>query len=260
MVPEAGFEPATPCGGRILSPVQRLTEMSIVTGILAETAGAKALSGLPRCLLLSDISTLSGKVQGKKRERAAPSSPQLSANEPVPVDEAGLADQCGCLDPTFSGTGFVAERRTPLPQLVDQFLVRRPTWRSHTVLGQFFFQEITRSAVPVDLRAIRQLQRSPLAIDLYVWLTYRMSYMRKPTVIPWESFQAQFGASYSRPRDFRRKALAYLEKVLRGYPDVRVRRSSIGLRLFPSPPHVRSRPLQQTYRSSGGGELSIKTT
>ena len=164
------------------------------------------------------------------------------------------------LHPTSSGSVFMAVNRPSLLRLARDLLSSRSVWSPQITLSQEFFEEIKRSAVPVDLRAIRQLQRSPLAIDLYVWLTYRMSYMRKPTVIPWESFQAQFGASYSRPRDFRRKALAYLEEVLRVYPAVRVQRSSSGLRLFPSPPHVRFRPLQQTYRSSGGGELSIKTT
>jgi len=94
------------------------------------------------------------------------------------------------------------------------------------------------SAVPVDLRAIRQLQRSPLAIDLYVWLTYRMSYLKKPARVPWEGLQAQFGPDNARPWDFRRKALGPLNAVLQVYPTVRVDQDNSGLRLYPSPPHV----------------------
>ena len=145
------------------------------------------------------------------------------------------------LHPTSSGSGFLAAGR-PCPRgLVSQLLSRRPAWRSKIVLGQDFFQEITRSAVPVDLRAIRRLQRSPLAIDLYVWLTYRMSYLRKPTVVPWKSLEAQFGADYSRPRDFRRRVSKLLEAVLRIYPSVRISLTDTGLRLYPSPPHVQAR-------------------
>jgi len=121
---------------------------------------------------------------------------------------------------------------------VRQLLPSRPSWRSQIVLSQDFFEEITRSAVPVDLRAIRQLQRSPLAIDLYVWLTYRMSYLRKPTLIPWKSLQGQFGSEYARPRDFRRKVLIHLTSVLRVYPSVRVQQTDAGLGLCPSTPHV----------------------
>jgi len=126
-------------------------------------------------------------------------------------------------------------------RLAGELLPKRPVWRPQVVLGQDFFEEITRSAVPVDLRAIRQLQRSPLAIDLYVWLTYRVSYLRKTTVIPWESLRAQFGADYSRPRDFRRNASTHLMKVIRVYPSVRIGQDDAGLRLYPSPPHVAQR-------------------
>jgi len=118
----------------------------------------------------------------------------------------------------------------------------RPTWRSHVLLGQKFFEAITLSAVPIDLRAIRQLQRSPLAIDLYVWLTFRMSYLKKPTLVPWKGLQAQFGADYGRPREFQREALAHLEDVLDVYPTVRIGQTDSGLRLCPSPPHIQSRP------------------
>jgi hypothetical protein len=109
-------------------------------------------------------------------------------------------------------------------------------------LGQSFFEEITRSAVPIDLRAFHILKASPLAMDLYVWLTYRMSYLRKPTVIPWESLQDQFGADYARARDFRRNTLAHLVNVVRVYPAVRVSSADAGLRLYPSPPHVQALP------------------
>jgi len=142
------------------------------------------------------------------------------------------------LAPRSSGSAQVAADSCPRP--LRQLLPRRPAWRSHIVLSQDFFNEITRSAIPMDLRAIRQLQRSPLAIDLYVWLTYRMSYLKKQTVVPWQGLQAQFGADYSRPRDFRRRVLRHLEFVVRVYPTVRLGSTDPGLRLYPSPPHVAS--------------------
>ena len=124
-------------------------------------------------------------------------------------------------------------------------LPKRPAWRAQIVLSQDFLAEITRCAIPVDLRAIRQLRRSPLAIDLYVWLTYRMSYLRKPTLIPWQSLEAQFGSDYTRPRDFRRRVSKLLEAVLRIYPAVRLSQTDPGLRLYPSPPHVWARVRRQ---------------
>ena len=110
------------------------------------------------------------------------------------------------LAPRSSGSAFVTSGGPLRLNSLRSLLPRRPTWRRKIVLTQGFFEEATRSAVPVDLRAIHQLQRSPLAIDLYTWLTYRMGYLKKTTMIPWESLQAQFGFTYARPRDFRRKA------------------------------------------------------
>ena len=145
------------------------------------------------------------------------------------------------LDPRSSGTTFVTAPGAAWRKPRRQLFPRRTTWRSHIDLGQEFFEEITRSAVPVDLRAIRHLRRSPLAIDLYVWLTYRMSYLQQPTLVPWQGLQNQVGADYARPRDFRRKVLTQLQEVLRQYPTVRVSQTDTGLRLYPSPPHVQAR-------------------
>jgi len=148
------------------------------------------------------------------------------------------------LTPRSSGSAFVITGAAPWFRPWRLLPPRQPTWRSHIVLGQDFFEEISRSAVPVDLRAIRHLRRSPLAIDLYVWLTFRMSYLKKPTLIPWRSLEAQFGSDYSRLRDFRSHAVTQIESVIRVYPTVRIRQTEAGLRLDASPPHVQIRPCE----------------
>ena len=127
----------------------------------------------------------------------------------------------------------------PSLELLKMFFQRRPPpWNPELVLARQFFQEITCSAVPVDLRAVHQLKHSPLAIDIYVWLTYRMSYLRRPSLIPWLALQNQFGADCTRSRDFRRSFLTHLRTVLQFYPVARVRQTDSGLYLHPSPPHV----------------------
>ena len=168
------------------------------------------------------------------------------------------------LHPNSSGEGFLASDRPSWLGLARQCLSKRRVWTPRILLGQEVFKEITRSAVPVDLRAIHQLKGSPFAIDLYVWLTYRMSYLRKPTVIPWEGIQEQFGSGYARPRDFRRKALAHLAKVLRVYPKLRLGQSDTGLILYPSPPHVqrrlqRSPELSSPQAADSVGPRSVPT-
>jgi len=116
---------------------------------------------------------------------------------------------------------------------------QQPSWRSRVVLDREFFDEIASSAVPVDLRAVRLLKRSPLALDIYVWLTYRMSYLRRPCLIPWNALRTQFGADYSRTRDFQIRFCSQMSQVVGIYPDLRVETRLTAVLLKPSPTHVR---------------------
>ncbi|MEJ2582731.1 MAG: pirin, partial [Acidobacteriota bacterium] len=81
----------------------------------------------------------------------------------------------------------------------------------------------------------------PMAIDLYCWLTYRNSYLRKPSRIPWAALAAQLGADYSEGKNFKRKALSAIRQVLVLYPSARVDQVRGGILLRPCPPHVRRR-------------------
>ena len=107
-------------------------------------------------------------------------------------------------------------------------------------------------AVPIDLRALKALKSSPLALDIYSWLTYRMSYLRKPCLIPWEALKAQFGAAYGRPRDFKRKFLRHLRDVLHVYPGARLCERPAGLFLQPSRTHLPRRSLSDLKAGETG--------
>lgn len=111
-------------------------------------------------------------------------------------------------------------------------------WESSVTLSQEFYDEIVRRPIPVDLQALRVLKRSPLALDLYAWLTYRYSYLTKPTTIPWEALQLQFGADYAQTRQFKAKLLLALNKVHNVYPQAQVEPQITGLVLLPSRSHV----------------------
>lgn len=69
-------------------------------------------------------------------------------------------------------------------------------WRSVVTLSEGFYAEIVHHPVPLDMTVLKALTRSPMAIDIYVWLTYRMSYLRRTTTIPWQALEWQFGADY----------------------------------------------------------------
>ena len=46
-------------------------------------------------------------------------------------------------------------------------------WESKIYLGEQFFNEIIRHPVPLNMNTLTALKRSPLGLDLYLWLTYR---------------------------------------------------------------------------------------
>lgn len=119
---------------------------------------------------------------------------------------------------------------------------QRSLFQSSVRLGEGFYKEIIDRPIPVNMEALKFLKRSPLALDLYVWLTYRMSYLRVPTTIPWEALHSQFGSDYGLTRSFKAKVPDALEKVVRIYSDAKFEIDSIGLRLSPSRPHVSKKP------------------
>jgi hypothetical protein len=110
-------------------------------------------------------------------------------------------------------------------------------WGSHVDLTPKFYDMVRDRPVPVDRRALRGL-RSSLALDLYVWLTYRMSYLEQEREIPWPLLEKQFGANYGSTKSFRRNVLRHLREVLTVYPEARVTVKPRGLLLKPSRPHV----------------------
>lgn len=115
-------------------------------------------------------------------------------------------------------------------------------FESTLILNEDFFNEIISRPIPIDIRVLKALKRSPLALDIYCWITYRMSYIKSCISIPWGILQVQFGSSYSSSpqgiRDFKRAFLREIKKVCLIYPDLKLSDSNNGLVLYPSKPHV----------------------
>jgi len=115
-------------------------------------------------------------------------------------------------------------------------------WTSKVTLSAKFFEEITSSPVPVDLRALKALKRSPMRLDIYSWLTWRMFSVKRPTQIPWEYLKAQFGAGYADDaqglRDFRKAFVEALHAVQLFYREANVVPTEAALSLRPSATHV----------------------
>ena len=136
-----------------------------------------------------------------------------------------------------AGTGFriaTSYETWWTPQAPDQ----AGLWQSTVTLDEAFYKEIITSPVPIDLRALKALRKSPLALDLYNWLTYRNSYLKKDTLMRWESLAMQLGSAYSRTRDFKAALLTELKKVQVVYPEAKIGIDDKGLILKPSSTHI----------------------
>jgi len=96
----------------------------------------------------------------------------------------------------------------------------QPTlWQNKIRLGEDFFNEIIRNPVPIDMNVLKALKRSPLGLDLYLWLNYRTFSLEQPLRLSWKSLYRQFGANPDKAidksivNDFRKKCLRELKKI-----------------------------------------------
>ncbi len=114
-------------------------------------------------------------------------------------------------------------------------------WESWVELGEDFFAAITAAPVPVDMRALRGLKRSPLALDLYALMTHTAFAASRKGIsrsIPWEGLHTQMGAEYAQLRQFRAKVLAALRRIQSVYPTLKVEATEDALVVHPSRPAI----------------------
>ena len=97
-------------------------------------------------------------------------------------------------------------------------------WESTVLLGERFYEWVTTNPFPIDMRVLKEIKRSPLGIDLYTMLTYRIYYLKKPTAISWRQLHEQFGADYAPDKNgldgFTRSTKRELAKIKTAWPEL----------------------------------------
>ena len=120
-------------------------------------------------------------------------------------------------------------------KLQDQLGLFQSTVR----LSDAFYEEILAHPVPVDLRVLKALKRSPLALDIYSWSQYRIYTLNQSNktavTLHWVLLQAQLGSSYTRQRDFKHAFIEQLRKISVVCPEARISVDDDGLTLEKSP-------------------------
>lgn len=111
---------------------------------------------------------------------------------------------------------------------------QRTLWPSTVTFSPTMFESLTRHALPVNIHAVRALAGSARKLDLYFWLSYRMSRLDSPLHISWEALADQFGHGYAQQRQFRaafREDFAAIHELL---PKLPASLSEIGIALEPA--------------------------
>ena len=115
----------------------------------------------------------------------------------------------------------------------------QPTlWQDRVRLDPSFWQSLRDHPVPVREEAIRAIGTRSLAIDVYIWLAYRLHSLSKSTPISWAAIHGQFGAGFRLIRQIKPTFMEALGLALAVYPEAHVDADKQGLVLHPSPPAV----------------------
>ena len=116
-------------------------------------------------------------------------------------------------------------------------------------LSEPLYEAIIERPFPINLNAVKALRKSPLAIDLYLWLTFRMKGVRRPLHLNWTQLCKQFseteGLSVAGARRFAERMRGQFCRVVEVWPEVRISFVRGGLVLMPSEHQVPRRVVRK---------------
>ncbi len=112
-------------------------------------------------------------------------------------------------------------------------------FEDRVMLDSDFFDQLRRHPVPLQDAAINQLKDSSTALDIYVWLAYRLHHLDKRLKIGWRDLFQQFGAGYRNIWQWKPKFIGSLAEAVAAYPEARVDVEDDHIMLHPSPPPVK---------------------
>jgi hypothetical protein len=119
--------------------------------------------------------------------------------------------------------------------ICDETDERQMAFLQDTVeLDDAFFKSLTDHPLPLRESAIKQLSGRSTALDLYIFLSYRLHVLERPTPVSWASLYHQFGAGTASQRIFKQNFKDPLQLALAAYPEANVEMTENGLVLNPS--------------------------
>jgi hypothetical protein len=141
-------------------------------------------------------------------------------------------------DGEWISVGFFIVEKTRLLENNDDL-----PFKGEFIVSERFFEECKYRRVPTDMNAVRLLRHSPLAIDIYIWLSYKNFVLQKPAAISWKSLKAQFGSATTPTWKFKQTFCNQLEAVRAVYPGAAVQVTKQNLVVLPSKPSIAPREI-----------------
>jgi hypothetical protein len=92
-------------------------------------------------------------------------------------------------------------------------------WQDSVRLDNGFWRSLREHPVPVREEAVRAIGARSLALDVYIWLAYRLHVVTKATPVGWTALHAQFGAGFKAVRQLKPTFREALTLALAVYPE-----------------------------------------
>jgi Plasmid encoded RepA protein len=115
---------------------------------------------------------------------------------------------------------------------------QRALWQDRVRLDDGFWRSLREHPVPVREEAVRAIGTRSLALDVYIWLAYRLHSLTRATPVTWVALHGQFGAGFKAVRQLKPTFREALTIALAVYPEARVDLEPAGVVLHPSAPAV----------------------
>jgi hypothetical protein len=108
-------------------------------------------------------------------------------------------------------------------------------------LSEGFYEQLKRHPVPLEEAAIKALNNNAPALDIYLWLAYRLHALSADRLVTWKALKSQFGVNFKEMYHFKPRFLGSLSLATAVYPAARVEPTDEGVILKPSRPPVAPR-------------------
>lgn len=105
-------------------------------------------------------------------------------------------------------------------------------------LSEGFFEQLQKHPVPVEEATIKALNNNAPALDVYLWLAYRLHSLSSDRLVTWKALKGQFGTGFKEMYHFKPRFSGALALAQAVYPAARLDLTEQGVVLRPSRPPV----------------------